>query len=236
MSHKLIVAFALAVLSLGLGGTAQAQPGDYQTYFTFNGPVALPGMTLPAGKYLFRLADPNSSRKVVSVLSADGKKTLAMLHSIPNQLPRAPQNPEVRFMEAPASAPQPIKAWWYAGSSIGYEFIYPRQQALQLAKASAQPVLTTRTETADLETSELARVSPAGEPAPVVVEERPAPAPATGRAQTGEVAVAPAPQVAAAAPRTQLPRTASLTPLAVVLGGLALFVGVGLLLWRPLRS
>jgi LPXTG-motif cell wall-anchored protein len=233
MRNKLIITSAVAVLVLGLAGTALAQQ-DYQTYFTFSGPVALPGTTLPAGTYLFRLADPNSSRKVINVLSQDGKKSLAMLLSIPNRLPTAPQNPEVRFMEAPANAPQPIKAWWYAGNSIGYEFIYPRRQALQLAKASAQPVLTTRAETTDLEKSELARVSPAGEPAPVVVEERPAPAPATGRAQQGEVA--PAPQVAVNTPRTQLPRTASQMPLVIVLGGLALFAGVGLMLRRPVRS
>ena len=88
MLSKLIVASTLAALVSGIGGTAHAQTGDYRTYFTFSTPVTLPGVTLPAGRYLFRLADPNSSRKVISVLSADGKTPLAMLHTIPNQLPR----------------------------------------------------------------------------------------------------------------------------------------------------
>ena len=38
--------------------TVSAQTADRRTIFTFNGPVTLPGVTLPAGQYLFRLADP----------------------------------------------------------------------------------------------------------------------------------------------------------------------------------
>jgi len=142
MLRKLIVLSALGALMLG-ASTAQAQPSDYRTYFTFSAPVTLPGVTLPAGRYLFRLADPNSSRKVINVLSEDGKKSLAMLHTIPNQLPKAPNDPEIRFMETSSSMPPPIKTWWYPGKSIGYEFIYPRRQALQIAKVTSEPVLTT---------------------------------------------------------------------------------------------
>ena len=36
-----------------------------------------------------------------------------------------------------------VKTWWYAGKAIGYEFIYPREQALQLAKSTKEPILTT---------------------------------------------------------------------------------------------
>jgi hypothetical protein len=116
-------------------------------------PVTLPGITLPAGRYLFRLADPNSSRKVISVLSEDGKTPLAMLHTIPNQLPKAPNDPEVRFLETSGNMPPPIKGWWYPGKSIGYEFIYPRAQALQLAKVTSEPVLTTSAETKNVATA-----------------------------------------------------------------------------------
>src|SRR5687767_12262080 len=113
MLSKLTVFSTLAVLALGMGDTAQAQSSDYRTYFTFTTPVTLPGVTLPAGRYLFRLADPNSSRKVISVLSADGKTPLAMLHTIPNQLMKAPPDPEIRFMETSGNMPPAIKTWWY---------------------------------------------------------------------------------------------------------------------------
>lgn len=244
MLRTFLAATALVGLILGISGTAHAQTDDYRTYFTFSAPVTLPGVTLPAGRYLFRLADPTTGRKVISVLSADGKTPLAMLHTIPNQLTRAPQNAEVRFMETPANMPPAIKTWWYPGKSIGYEFIYPRQQALQLAKVTPEPVLTTSTETTDFEKAELARISAAGA-VPVTVVEAPPPVAPSGRAQQGEVVAAggsSAPSSVTQAPqaderarisaRTELPQTASLVPAAALFGLLAILAGVGLSLWR----
>lgn len=237
MLRPFLTATALTGLISGFGAIAHAQTDDYRTYFTFSAPVTLPGVTLPAGRYLFRLADPTTGRKVISVLSADGRP-LAMLHTIPNQLTRAPQNAEVRFMETPANMPPAIKTWWYPGKSIGYEFIYPMQQALQLAKVTPEPVLTTRTETTDFERAELARISAAGA-VPVTVLETPPPVAPSGRAQQGEVVAAgdtsariaaaqdpKADERARAAGRTQLPQTASLLPTAALFGLLAILVGV----------
>jgi hypothetical protein len=65
-------ACAIALLTCLMGASSSAQTYDKRTVFTFSGPVALPGVTLPAGQYVFRLADPASSQKVVQVLSADG--------------------------------------------------------------------------------------------------------------------------------------------------------------------
>ena len=178
---------------LGISPSTSAQTADYQTYFTFNGPVTLPGITLPAGKYLFRLADPSTSRKVINVLTADGEKSLAMLTSIPNRLNKAPDDPEVRFMETSANTPPPIKTWWYPGNSTGYEFIYPRQQALELAKVVNEPVLTTGTDTKDFGTADLTRVTSSPGQPPGSVNEDPAPADATGRAQRGEMPTSRAP-------------------------------------------
>jgi hypothetical protein len=245
MLSRRVVASALAVFVSGMSATALAQTSDYRTYFTFSTPVTLPGVTLPAGRYLFRLADPNSTRKVISVLSEDGKTPLAMLHTIPNQLPSAPQDPETRFLETSGNMPPAIKGWWFQGKSIGYEFIYPRAQALLLAKATSQPVLTTRAETKDVETADLARIDGAGVPAVVVVEEAPAPVAVAGRAQQGEVAPAGG-ATATAAPdtraderarstaRTRLPQTAGSMPYVFLMGVLAMGTGIGLWLFsRP---
>jgi LPXTG-motif cell wall-anchored protein len=243
MFRHLSILSTVAVLTL-TAVTAQAQPSDYRTYFTFSAPVTLPGVTLPAGTYLFRLADPDTGRKVINVLSGDGKQSLAMLHTIPNQLRDAPQNPEVRFMEAPADMPLPVKAWWYPGKAIGYEFIYPRAQALALAKVTSEPVLTTVAETRDLETADLARITASGPAVPVIVNENPAPIAAPrGPVQQGEIVAdasgprpvsqqARADDGARSAQRTTLPQTASTRPIVTVFGSAALIAGVALLLWR----
>jgi hypothetical protein len=242
MLSRLTVFSTLAMVVLSMGGTTRAQPSDYRTYFTFSTPVTLPGVTLPAGRYLFRLADPDSSRKVISVLSEDGKTPLAMLHTIPNQLTKAPNDPEVRFLETSGNMPPPIKGWWYPGKSIGYEFIYPRAQALQLAKVASEPVLTTSVETKDVATADLSRIDGAGVPAAVTVEEAPAPVQASGRAQQGEVAPAASARATAApdpraderarsTARTQLPQTASSMPFVLLFGALTLCAGIGVWFW-----
>jgi hypothetical protein len=247
MVSKLVTFFTLTVLTLSIGGRAEAQPADNRTYFTFSGPVTLPGVTLPAGKYIFRLADPDSSRKVINVLSGDGKRSLAMLHTIPNQATRAPKDAEIRFMETSAKVPPPVKTWWYAGRAIGYEFIYPRQQALQLAKATSEPILTTAKETSDLADAELSRVTGSeSNQAAVAVEQEPAPREASGRAQTADANAGGASATAAqdtraderarTTARTELPRTASSTPGMLLLGALTLALGVGLSIGARARA
>jgi len=255
MVSKLVAFLTLAVLTLSIAGRAEAQPADYRTYFTFSAPVTLPGVTLPAGKYIFRLADPDSSRKVINVLSADGKKSLAMLHTIPNQAMKAPKDAEIRFMETSAKVPPPVKTWWYAGKAIGYEFIYPRKQALELAKATSEPILTTAKETEDLAGGELARVNGSeSDQAAVTVEQEPAAHEVSGRAQQADVNVAQSPAQGGASAsanaaqdtrtderarttaRTQLPRTASSVPSVLMLGALALAVGLGLSLGSRARA
>ena len=248
LSRKNLLSVSMAgALALGVWAVASAQGElpDQRTFFTFSAPVTLPGVTLPAGKYLFRLADPNGSRKVISVLSADGKTPLAMLHTIPNQLTQAPRDAEIRFMETPANVPPAIKTWWYPGKSIGYEFIYPRQQALQLAKVSSEPVLTTVAETKDFEKADLSRISGSGVPAAVVVDDNPAPVAATGRVQQGEVVTGGGSVTAAQDPRaderarttarTALPQTASSLPTVALLGALAMLSGLALSLRQRSR-
>jgi len=247
MMSKLVAFLTLAVLTLSIGGRAEAQPADYRTYFTFSAPVTLPGVTLPAGKYIFRLADPDSSRKVINVLSADGKRSLAMLHTIPNQATKAPKDAEIRFMETSAKVPPPVKTWWYAGKAIGYEFIYPRKQALELAKATPEPILTTAKETTDFASADLSRVN-GPENQAVTVEQEPAPREASGRAQPADADAAQggagansardtrADERARTTARTQLPRTASSTPTVLMLGALALALGLGFSLVSRARA
>ena len=48
---------AAAFLALSAQGV-RADDYNKLTYFTFSAPVQVPGVTLPAGKYTFKLADP----------------------------------------------------------------------------------------------------------------------------------------------------------------------------------
>jgi hypothetical protein len=158
------------ILGVSLGAAlfasaAQAQPEDKRTYFTFSGPIALPSVTLPAGRYLFRIVDTTTSRKVIQVLSDDQKKPFTMVNTIPDTRRDAPKDATVAFYESARGTPAAVKSWWYPGETIGYQFIYPRGQAKQIAKATGQPVLTTKAESTKYEetkSAELTRVDANG--------------------------------------------------------------------------
>lgn len=203
-----------------LASSAFAQTIDKKVYFTFSGPVEIPGATLPAGKYLFHLADPDSGRQVLQVQSADGKHVYGMFFSMPVQRPTAPDQAEVRFMESASNSPAVISTLWYAGERTGRELIYPRQQALRIAKSTNTPVLTTKTETTktDVKTGDLSRVSPAG--ADTQFAANAAAAEPTGRLQRDDVVAetTPVPTSGQTPARSSLPQTASNTPFVLMLG------------------
>lgn len=145
-------ACALAMLAVVSSAAYAQEPWDKRTYFTFNQPVQLPGVELPPGEYIFRLADPDTSRKVVQVLSADRKEVYAMLHTIPRQRAEVPDKPEISFMETAAGNPPAIQTWWYRGERTGREFMYSREQAARIATAimpEQPPITMARNETAE---------------------------------------------------------------------------------------
>ena len=75
MKRVTFIAIALLVAVLAvLSSRVAAQETNVQevTYLTFSNTVEMPGVTLPAGTYMFRLAD-TPSRNVVQVLDRDGK-------------------------------------------------------------------------------------------------------------------------------------------------------------------
>lgn len=230
--------------------TAGAQgPANQDTFFTFSQAVELPNKTLPAGTYFFQLMDSQSNRHIVKVMSQDRKELFATLMAIPFQSNDRPtDDPQVRFMETPATATNgnvaptnAIKLWFYPGNSIGHEFIYPRAQALRIASSTGQSVLTTKTDEVAAN-SELTRVDATGTDAAVATEAESTQAsaqPAPVREQVGAITgsqpqperveqptPAPAPTAAPmpertaerTAERTDLPRTAGVLPLLALLG------------------
>ena len=252
------LACAVTVFVCLVAAPVSAQPFDKRTLFTFSGPIALPGVTLPAGQYLFRLADPNASSKVVQVLSADGTKPYGLFFTLVAERPEPASTPEVRFMETASGMPSAIKTWWYPGERTGYEFIYPKDQARRLAMGASQPVLTTRAQTTTTEqtnSTDLSRVGSGGEETQVSAGAAPAAATPTGTTQEGQIASSslsiPTPSIPAAGAvtqtaaaetasqssaaqprRTQLPRTATQLPLVAMVGTLALLSGATLWYWR----
>ena len=173
--RRWIIGCSAAMLALSLAGTAHADEWNKLTYLTFSGPVQLPGITLPAGTYKFELADPDSSRRVIRVSDKDGSKNYGIFLSISDQKLEPASDPVVMFKETPAGAPQAVQAWFYPGETYGYEFAYPHDQAMKIAKATHKSVLamkdnntpqasTDDERVASMKSAEVTRVDENGKP------------------------------------------------------------------------
>jgi hypothetical protein len=189
MLSRIVRSLVCAVTLLALSSPANAQPLDKRVIFTFSAPVVLPGMTLPAGTYLFRVPTPN--RNIIQVLNGDGTKIYGTFFAIGAHRNVRPEKPEVRFMETAATKPHAIRTWWYPGDSTGFEFIYPKEQARLLAKNSTESVLTTKaqtTTTAQTDTDQLTRISSSGQETAVDMNVKPTASNPTGEIEGGTVA------------------------------------------------
>lgn len=98
--------FRMLCCALAIGAlvtpAARADEHDKLTYFTFSGPVQIPGHTLAAGTYMFKLADSPSNRHIVQVFNKDGSKLFATILAIPDQRLDPSDKPVVMFRETPA--------------------------------------------------------------------------------------------------------------------------------------
>ncbi|MBZ5556976.1 MAG: hypothetical protein LAO77_06820 [Acidobacteriia bacterium] len=128
MIRKVLLMLACASLALvALPATAHASEFDQLTLLTFNHPVGLPHVTLPAGTYRFVLADPSGDRSVVKVMNEQGTTCYGTFLTIPEREAETPTAP-VLLEKREAGAPQAIEAWFYPGDDIGREFLYPPEE------------------------------------------------------------------------------------------------------------
>jgi hypothetical protein len=119
----LIVCIAVVCAFAGMVGSASTFKKT--TYLKFSGAVALPGVTLSAGEYVFELVNPDTTRDVVQVRNRERSKVYLTAITLRVDRPaRAGTAATVTLGEArPGSAPS-IKAWFPAGETTGYQFIY----------------------------------------------------------------------------------------------------------------
>ena len=142
--NSMATACVTAVLCLlTIGAAAQDNNINRRTFLTFSNAVELPGVTLQAGTYLFRLADSQSNRHIVQVFSQDEKQIHATLLAVPAERLETSDENVIMFREEAAGATPAIQYWYYPGVRTGHEFVYPKEQAMRIAQRTGQNVLST---------------------------------------------------------------------------------------------
>ena len=150
----------LGVLTLNVA--AQDFNSNERTYLTFSNTVELPGVTLPAGTYLFKLADSQSNRHIVQVFSQDEKDIKATILAVPAERLEVTGENVVTFRETNEGGTPAVQYWYYPGDRIGHEFVYPKDQAMKIAARTGQNVLSTEGEVSSSD-SVVSSVNPQGE-------------------------------------------------------------------------
>jgi len=139
---SIATAIVLAVL-VGMSARVAAQNtvANERTIMSFSNTVEMPGVTLPAGTYVFRLAD-TPTRNVVQVLSKDEKDILGQWTFVQAERPKVTEDTVVMFKETPEGTMPAVQYWYYPGERIGKEFIYPKDQAQKIANRTGASVLS----------------------------------------------------------------------------------------------
>jgi hypothetical protein len=137
-----LVTIAFAVMAMWTTRVAAQDTNTQErTFMTFSNTVEMPGVTLPAGTYIFQLAD-TPTRNVVQVMSQDQKSVLGQWTFVQARRPKATGDTVVMFKENKEGTTPAVQYWYYPGESIGKEFIYPKDQAEKIAARTGQSVLT----------------------------------------------------------------------------------------------
>jgi hypothetical protein len=120
-----ILGTALLILAVSESSLAWLSTERRTMSLTFGKPIALPGMALVPGTYVFELAAPRSDPRIVRVLSRDRSTVyFTGLTQLVSRLadPRRPV--AVTFGKAPPGKAPPVMVWYPPGDSNGRRFVY----------------------------------------------------------------------------------------------------------------
>lgn len=157
---------------------ASASEWNKKTKVTFSGPVEVPGKVLPAGTYTFQLLNSNANRDIVQIWNQDRTQLDDTILAIPDYRSNPSGKTVITFNERPSNTPEALRAWFYPGDKYGVQFVYPHQQAVNIAQRSNQNVLATRddiqNQQSGLNNAKVTGVNPSGQDVDVfIVVERP---------------------------------------------------------------
>jgi hypothetical protein len=123
-----MAAVALGAAFLAVTATTSTHAlmnAEKTTYLTFSRSVALPGVELSAGTYIFELVLPESEQHLVRVLSKDRSHVyLTAFTNMARRPWKLDRKQLVTFGEAPRGMAPPIKIWYPQDGTDGREFIY----------------------------------------------------------------------------------------------------------------
>jgi len=107
---------------------AKADDWNKETNVTLSAPMEIPGQVLPAGNYVFQLADNQSDRNIVQIFNEDKIHIIATIAAIPAYRLEPSDSTVITREEEPAGHPEALSRWFFAGDVRGVGFVYPSDE------------------------------------------------------------------------------------------------------------
>jgi hypothetical protein len=127
LSSSLLLALVLSLVVI-TSSTSSADDWNRLTTAIFNHSVQIPGKVLPAGIYVFKLADISGERNVIQVWNADETDLLATVMGWPEYVDKAPETNLFILEDQSKDLPPLLKSWFQAGNRTGERFIYSKDR------------------------------------------------------------------------------------------------------------
>src|SRR5215472_15772689 len=161
-STTLAVVFAFLLIN-STPAKAQSEEWSKKSVLTLQDSFEVPGMVLKPGTYVLK-ADDNSGnpRTLVRLLSQDESQTLTTFVAIPDNRMRPESDVVVTFFNGVIDGPKSVQTWYYPGEMNGYEFVYPKTRAKEIAKHTDDHVMAS-----DSKESAIVAVTPSGTEVPL---------------------------------------------------------------------
>jgi hypothetical protein len=133
--HKLYIVLGLMIaIGFFLELAAHADESNQLTKITFSAPVQIPGQVLPAGTYTFLRAN-DDDLDLIQIFNADRTLLLATMQTVPTEAREPADDITVTLAEQQSGNPPLLVKWFYPGRMTGHEFVYPKEQAHEIAQA-----------------------------------------------------------------------------------------------------
>lgn len=130
---------ALVVLFVS-ASPMRASEWNHLTKLIVHQTIQVPGAVLTPGTYWVRLVDSQSDRYIVQFMNADQDKALSTTIAIPDERMHVTGHTRLVFYEAAPGTPPALRAWWYPGAVYGDEFVYPKNEAMNVAHTANRNV------------------------------------------------------------------------------------------------
>ena len=111
--------------------------------------LEFPGLVLEPGTYVIRQKEGTETRALIEICNQDESQILGTVEAVPDHQLRPDDNLEFVFFNAPEDKPEPVRSWFFSGDMVGWEFVYLKTRAKEIAKAADSRVMASNSTSKD---------------------------------------------------------------------------------------